>query len=266
MAFESAAAKSGCRSRRDGSGRTNEQERYPFGVKREMLDESQHRLVGPMQIFEHEHGRALPRGVLEEAPPRAEQLIPLRGRACLNPQQRKQPLSKPLALRALGKRCVQLIRRGLRRVGVEHARVGLEDLAKCPERDPVPVGQTVPPANPNELRPSIDMSDQLGHHSALPEPRFSDNRHQLHRARREGPFEHPFQQRKFDLATDERALVRPRQLGDRSRPRGLRVEHAHRLGLAPQRGRLRAPRTRRRPWSTRTSAVRPRTPPTGAID
>ncbi len=146
------------------------EQRHAFGAVGEVLEEREHRLVGPVQVLEHEHGRVLFGDVLEEPPPGGEQLLALGGRGRLDPEQRQQALAEPGALVAFGEHRVELGRGDVGGVGLEDPGVGLEDLPQRPEGDPLPVGQAaaLPPGDQVGLR--VDVGAELGHDPALAEP------------------------------------------------------------------------------------------------
>ncbi len=171
----------------------------------QVLQEREQRLVRPVQIVEHEHARTGGGQSFQEAPPGREQLLPLRRRSRLDPDQRRQPLQQPLPLGLLGRDSgLQLPRRDLCRVRLEDARLRLDDLAQRPEGDPLPVGQAapLPPADDAGLR--VEVGSELGDQPALAHPRLADDRDQLHRALLRRPLKRPDQKRLLQLATDER--------------------------------------------------------------
>ena len=85
-----------------GSRRADDEERHALGPVREVLEEGEHRLVGPVEVLEHEDGRAVLGEVLQEPTPGRELLLALGLRAGLDPEQRQQPLAEPGTLGALG--------------------------------------------------------------------------------------------------------------------------------------------------------------------
>jgi hypothetical protein len=54
----------------------DQEQRHLIGDVREVLEESEHRLVGPMQVLEHQYRWALLGDQLEEPPPGGEQFLP----------------------------------------------------------------------------------------------------------------------------------------------------------------------------------------------
>ena len=213
----------------------DDEQRHALGAIGQVLQEVQHRVVGPVQVLEDEHGRTVLRDLLEEPPPRGEQLLAFgRGRR-LDTQQREQPLAEPRLLGAVGQDRVELALRDVRRVGLEDARVRLHDLPERPERDALAVGHAAPLPPRDQLGTRVDVRGQLAHDATLAEPRLSHDRHELHRRRRHRLVEDPLEQCEVDLPADERGVVGPREVGAQARPWPQRVEHPHRLGLPLQR-------------------------------
>ena len=212
--------------------RAENEQRHPLGPLGQMLQEREQRLVRPVQVLEHEHARPRRRQPFEEAPPGREQLLPLRRRGRLDPDQRRQPLQQPLPLRLLrGNGRVQLRHRHLGRVGLEDARLRLDDLAQRPERDPLPVGQAAPLPPPRQLGLRLQVGEQLCHQPALAHPRLADDRDQLHRALLRRPLERPDQQRLLQLPTDQRRRVLPSDVGPEAGTGRLRPPQRQRLRL-----------------------------------
>ena len=60
-----------------GTRGPDHEQRHRLGAVGQVLEEREHRVVGPVQVLEDEHGRALLGDVLEEPPPRGEQLVAL---------------------------------------------------------------------------------------------------------------------------------------------------------------------------------------------
>ncbi len=176
-----------------------------LGDVRQVLEEGEHRLVGPVQVLEHEHGRTLLGDPLQEPAPGGEQLLALGRRGRLDPEQGQQPLPEPLPLVAVGEDGAELLLRDRGRIGLEDAGVRLQDLPERPEGDPLPVGQAAALPPGRELGAGVDVGEELGDDPALAEPRLTDDRHELDRARRDRLVEDPLEQREVDLAADERA-------------------------------------------------------------
>ncbi len=144
-----------------GAGRGHDQQGQAGGALDQVLEELEHRRVGPVQVLDHQHQRVVAGHGLHEPAPGGEQLGPLgldRVRAG-DPEQRGQPRPQPLALRRVGEEAVQgrpeLARHLGRWVGLEDAGLGLDDLAQRPEGDPVAIGQAAALAPDDQLRPVV---------------------------------------------------------------------------------------------------------------
>ena len=162
-----------------GAGGADHEQRHPLGPVREVLEEREHRVVGPVQVLEHEHGGVLLGDVLEEPSPGGEQLLALGGGGRLDPEQRQQALAEPGALVAFGEHRLELRRRDLGCVGLQDPGVGLQDLPERPEGDAFPVGQAPSLAPGDELGLGVDVAEQLGDDPALAEPGFPDHGDEL---------------------------------------------------------------------------------------
>src|SRR5918999_6284207 len=101
-----------------------------------MVDEIQQALVGPVEVFEDEHERAIVGDALEEATPRCEGLasaVPEQLLLCDYPNQRLEVGGHPVGVVFVADTAPQLSDRVVRRVRLEDPRVGLDDLAERPE-------------------------------------------------------------------------------------------------------------------------------------
>ena len=183
----------------------DDEEGHGLGTVGEVLEEREHRVVGPVQVLEHEHGRVPLGDVLEEPSPRGEQLLAFGGGGRLDPEQRQQPLAEPGALVPLGEHRLELALRDVGRVGLQDPGVGLHDLPERPERDALPVREASTLAPGDELGLGVDVGAELGDDPALAEPRFAHHRDELGRVRGHRLVEDALQQREVDLAPDERA-------------------------------------------------------------
>ena len=220
-------------------GRAQNEQRHSLRPLGQMLQEREQRLVRPVQVLEHQHGLPGCGQSFEVAPPGREQLLSLRRRGRLHPDQRGEPLQQPLSLRLLrGDRRVQLRRRHLRRVRLEDPRLRLDDLPQRPERDPLPIRKAapLPPAGQLRLRPQI--GEQLRDQPALAHPRLADDRDQLHRALLRRPLERPDQKRLLQLPADQRRRVPAGDVGPEPGAGRLRPPQRQRLRLPLHRHRL----------------------------
>ena len=59
------------------SGGADHEQRHTFGSVDEVLQEGEHRVVGPVKVLEHEYGRVLLGDVFEEPSPGGEELLTL---------------------------------------------------------------------------------------------------------------------------------------------------------------------------------------------
>ena len=130
----------------------------------QLLEEVEQGRVGPVQVLDHQDQGPLCRHQLEEAPPRHERLVPAGRRlgGGREPHQRREPRLEPLALRGVAgdgaDRRVQLGGSLPRVVGLQDARLGLDDLAEGPEADGLAVGEAVAPAPGDQLRSGVERS------------------------------------------------------------------------------------------------------------
>ena len=90
------------------------------------------------------------------------------------PEQRRDPSPDPLALRIVSKRAARaapsLAATCGAVVGLEHAGMGLHDLAEGPEADPVAVGQAAALPPGNQLGPGVDGANSSCRRRLLPMP------------------------------------------------------------------------------------------------
>ena len=75
MKFRRPAPQSGRRSRISGRRERDDEDRPAAAPLGHVVDEVERPLVGPVEVLEHEHDRALGRDPLEERPPGGEQLL-----------------------------------------------------------------------------------------------------------------------------------------------------------------------------------------------
>src|SRR5205814_1658638 len=138
-----------------------------------LVDEIEQRVVGPLQVFEDEHERALVRERLDEASPGGEALtaflsspVLVGGEAEERPQMRRHPSA--LAFRKqIGEDGGELLFAGLAAVGAEQADLGLHDLAERPEADAFAVGKRAPLPPRDELPVGVDGRVELADEPAL---------------------------------------------------------------------------------------------------
>ena len=119
-----------------------------------------------MQVLEHQHGRVRLGDVLEESAPRREQLLALRRRGRLDPEQGQQRWrNHPLI--TFGKHRIELCAAATPGVGLEDPGVRLDDLPQRPERDAFAVRQASALAPGDQLRQRVDVVRTARPRSAL---------------------------------------------------------------------------------------------------
>ena len=72
-----------------GSGGSQDEQRHTFRSVSEVLEERQHRVVGPVKVFEHEHRWGLLRDGFEERAPGGEELVALSRRRRIHAHERQ---------------------------------------------------------------------------------------------------------------------------------------------------------------------------------
>jgi len=223
------------------ASRTHDQQRHGTDALDESVQELEQRLVGPVQILHHQHGRPVGGQGLDEHARAGERLLAAAGlTARLDSGKRGQLPAHPERIDTRQSdrrdRLVKLRRRGRRVVRFEDARLLLDDLRERPECDALPVGEHAPLPPSGDLRLVLHMRRQLLHQAALADPRHPDDRDQLHRALRPATLERVHQQPPLPLPADERRLLahRPRH----QRARLTRHPTRKRLGLALRRHRF----------------------------
>jgi hypothetical protein len=151
-----------------------------------VVDEVEQRFICPVQILEHEDERPLLRQRLEEAAPGGERLVPTVARAyirCLDTGERSQVPLDPCCLRAFrddrrdGSAELLLCEFGA--VGFEDSGLRLDHLAEGPKSHPLPVGERATMQPADEFGTRVEFLEELEDKSALANPRYADERHQL---------------------------------------------------------------------------------------
>jgi hypothetical protein len=153
-----------------------------------VVEEVEHGVIGPMQVLDHQHRRALLGEHFEEPPPGRERLGPTipaeldgAGQADQRPEVTADPASLPLVRNQRANCSMQLGGGLLRRVGVDDAGLCLHDLAEGPQGHAVPVGQAAPLPPGGQRRFGLDLPAEFHDQPSLADPRHSHQRHQLRR-------------------------------------------------------------------------------------
>ena len=202
-----------------GTCGADHEERDRLGAVGEMFEEREHRVVGPVQILEHEHGRVLLGDVFEEATPRGEQLLAFGGGGRLDPEQREQALAEPRTLGAFRQDHVELGGRDVGWVGLQDPGVCLDDLPERPEGDPFAVGEapSLTPGDESGLR--VDVAARARRRSGdLPSPGSPTTVTSWGAFAASVLSKIPFSDREVDLATDERGVVGAGEVGTEAGP------------------------------------------------
>ena len=153
------------------AGGAEEKQRHALRPVGEVLEEGEQRLVGPVQVLEHEHRLPPVRPRTRGSAARPRTTPPARPARAAAPTSGSEPGLQPGDVRVvLGQRLLELGRRLLGRVGLEDPALRLHDLAERPERDPVPVGKaaSLPPAD--ETRLVVEVAKSSAHRRLLPTP------------------------------------------------------------------------------------------------
>ena len=125
-----------------------------------------------------------------------------------------------------------MLRRDRRAVGLEHAGLGLDDLAERPEGDALGVGRRASKAEVDEVHHLVDAPEELEDEPALADPRLADDRHELRRAAAADAVEHAEQEGELRATADQRLACGLADADAPTRPRGDRLPYGDRLCLA----------------------------------
>ncbi len=134
-----------------GAGRADHEQRDVSRPVDELIDEVEQRIVGPVQVFEDEDKRPRVGYGLEEAAPGGESLVHACRSLFGHADEGTKMALHPLRLRRIDREADlarELFLSLLAGVGVEDARLRLDDLREGPERHAVAVrdGPALPPA------------------------------------------------------------------------------------------------------------------------
>ena len=182
------------------------EQRHGLGTIGEVLQEGEHRVVGPVQILEHEHGRVARSAMCSR---NRRHAVNSSSRSAVEvasiPSSGEQPLAEPRALLTVGKHRVEL--GDVATSGASDSKMpawALQDLAERPERDAFAVGQAPTLTPGDQVGLVVDVGTELGHDPALAEPGLADHGDELGGDRGERLVEDALQDRQVDLSTDER--------------------------------------------------------------
>src|ERR671922_94050 len=231
-----------------GPGGGDDEDGDARGPVDQVVDEVEQALVGPVEVLDDDYERVELGEALEEPAPGGEALRTPVG-ACLlavrKPDERLELPQDPRGLVMVGNRLLddgaQLLRGPLLRLALEDPGVRLEDLAERPERHAVAVGKAAALAPVDELRPRVDLREELVDEPALADARHADERDELRRALVLRTGKRADQQAELSLAADERRLRRVRDVGAVTGPRLDDLPDRNRLRLALRLDRRRLP-------------------------
>ena len=99
-------------------------------------------------------------------------------------------------------------------VRLEDPGLGLDDLAQCPEGDPLSIGQAAPVAPGDQVGPVVEGRAELGDEAALADPGLPHDGDELHRGLTLRAEEGLEQHRSLVLTSDERCVGRSLGLTD----------------------------------------------------
>ena len=214
----------------------------------QLVEEVEEAVVGPVQILEHQHGRAALGECLEEATPgRGPLLHRLRAGVSLlgQPDQGAQVACDPALLvllrDQLGHAPVELVRRLAIGVRLQDARLGLDHLAERPIAHAVSVGQAPALSPGDQVRHPFDVDEELVHQAALPDARLADQRDELRLGLMSRSIEGVPEERELPLSPDERGVDATGDVDAVAGPRLDRLPGGHGLGLALRLDRLGRP-------------------------
>ncbi len=202
-----------------------------------MLDEREQSGIRPMHVLEDQDEWPHRRDRLDELAPRAERFPPLDpfgvgvGQADQRCETRVNPPLLGGVLYDGGDGGDQLLVRLPGSVRAEDPGLGLHDLPEAPEGHPFPVREAsaLPPRR--RLRKVVDVPEELGHETALPDARFAHQRDELHGGLTDGARERPLEQLQLVVSVHPRRRHGSPQIGAEPAPRALREPHGEGIGF-----------------------------------
>ena len=163
-----------------------------------------------MEVLEDEDERPPLGHCLEEQAPRSEGLsaaVVAELALCAEAYKREQVRLHPRCVRRLGKHLVDgtadLLRGLARRILLMDPRLGLDDLAECPQRHPVPIRETAALTPRDELGIVLHELAELVDKATLADAGHADERHELGRSRAAHAGERVAEDGELVLAADE---------------------------------------------------------------
>ena len=200
-----------------------------------MVDEIEKPLVGPVQVFEDEHGRTPVGHRLDEAPPGRERLLAgLVTAVPGKPDEWSQRALDPcrVLLAEIPRHLGQLARRLFGRVGLEDSGLSLDHLAERPERDALAIGKAAALAPVNELFIGLHYLEELVDEAGFPDPRDADQRDELRLALVHNSMERSREELALAFAPYERRPALLRHVDAEAGTRCNRFPHGHGLLLS----------------------------------
>ncbi len=210
-----------------GTGQAQDQDGNALDPARQMLDQVEHRLLGPVDVLEDEHER-LQVGELRCPGLRGPRDLG-RGAVAAHRIENAGRQSEQIRDRFVAAAFPQLLGGRVDGIVVGDPRCDLHHLGDRPVRDPLPVGQAAPVEN----RRALDAGDELPGQPRLPDPGGPVHRDEVHPAISCRAGDRVVKQLELLLAPDEghgHAEPASDHLGDGDEPPGLDP-----VGEAPRR-------------------------------
>ena len=228
----------------------------------QVIDEVEQADVGVVRLLEDHDDRQLRRQVLEERPPRGEELVRVDGRALAQPEQREEcgldPARLFLVRDVLADDCCHALPRRRLVVGLDEARAAADHLAERPERDALAVGRAAAGVPPDLLDQPVEVLLELPRQARLADPRRPHDAHEARLPLACAGVEQVLEQAQLLVPPDERRLERLAAVAAADAP--PRPERPARPAPAPAcpSGSGRRPARRRWPPTRPAASPRPR--------
>ena len=166
-----------------------------------MLEQIQEGGLGPVDVVDHCHHRAVAGQQLHEASSAPVDLVQ-RKLFCAKSRCRRKAICNIVVFNT-GQ---NFFARDLRRVILQYLRRLDDHLAQRPERDALPVGKA---AAENNARATTEPVEQFTHQSRLSHARIANHRHQPGTTVGDDPFPRALQNSEFFIAPNDRRVVAP---------------------------------------------------------